>query len=355
MNMEHEEEKLRSVSVACAHPSLALVKYWGKKKRGVNLPATTSVAVTLSKLRSTVRVSLFEKSPLKDEPDEPCFTVDSVPHNDERLRILCKAVDAMHYGTLVRYRRIKSVLHMLELRTIRVRAENNFATAAGLASSASGGAALTLALLASLGIRTSTKDTSALARNYSGSACRSIFGGFVQWKCGADHAMPLVDEQHWSDFRVIVLTVTKAYKSVTSRVAMTSTRETSAYYPAWLRHNNALAREAVHAIVHKNIEKLGEISVRSYTAMHASAFAAYPPILYWQPATVAVLHAVHAMRKKNIAVWETMDAGPQVKLITLQMHVDVVQKTLKNIVLDEFGVSIDMQVCGVGGAATRRE
>ncbi len=349
--MEHKKEKHHS-AIACAHPSLALVKYWGKKKRGVNIPACTSVAVTLSKLHSRACVYFPEKSLSKDEADKAetdmvSFTLNGVPHDDTRLHVLSMAIDAMFHAT-----HKVGIVQMLKSHKIAVRAENNFATSAGLASSASGGAALTLALLSSLGIHTSEKNASMLARSYSGSACRSIFGGFVQWRRAANYAVPLADETHWNDFRVIVLTVTKTSKSVTSRTAMETTRETSAYYAKWLRYNNELAREAMHAIVHKNIEKLGEIAVRSYTAMHATTFAAYPPILYWHPATIAVLHSVHAMRKNNIAVWETMDAGPQVKLITLEVHVDAIQKTLENLLSDEFGLSVDMQVCGVGGAAT---
>ncbi len=326
---------------ATAQPSLALVKYWGKKTRGVNLPATTSVAVTLSHLCSTVRVSLL---PQTLQASEAVFELEGREQDAARLRVLCEAVDA-------RFGSRSAAAQLLKMHRLRVRAENNFATAAGLASSASGGAALTRALLGALGLHCSTRAASALARHYSGSACRSLFGGFVQWKRGAHYATPLVDERHWSDFRVIVLTLTNARKGMSSRAGMEITRKSSAYYPAWVRSNKALAREARRAIMNRDIEKLGEIAVRSYSAMHASAFAAYRPVLYWQPASLAVLHAVHAMRKNNLAVWETMDAGPQVKLITLEGHVAAVQDALTKRVVEEHGTELDMRVCGVGACA----
>lgn len=346
--MEHKDSY--KVHTALAHPSLALVKYWGKQSKGINVPSTTSVAVTLSHLTSSVQASFILDKTLSNE--DARVMIHNVEQNNNRIFALCDVIDKRYKKHLKNLS--QDMQDMFSHRNFIIRGSNNFPTSAGLASSASGGAALTQAIIGMLNMTLPPKELSSLARVYSGSACRSTLGGFVVWKAGSLYAEPIVESEYWKDFRIIVLTVTQDVKKLSSRDAMSITRDTSPYYKSWIRYNNSLANECVHAIKNKDIEKIGEIAVRSYTAMHASSIAAYPSILYWTSGTIVLLRALQDMRKNNIPVWETMDAGPQIKLITLASSVEHISSCIRG-VSDEYNLNIEIQECHVGTKVVMRQ
>lgn len=293
---------------AQAHPSLALVKYWGKRPGAPNLADTTSVALTLSGLTTTTECRV-------GEPDRAdTLQIDDQPVDPAAARPVFDAIRSE-----------------LGVASFHVRSHNDFPTAAGLASSASGYAALAGACYAAAraaeGHRWSDDDTerfaprlSELARLGSGSACRSVYGGFARWEAGEQRAQPLFASDHWPELRVLVAVVDRGAKSIGSRAAMQRTRDSSPYYRAWQETSQHDADLAVAAIAQRNLAALGPIVRSSYLKMFATMFAAAPPIVYWQPASVALIHAAEALRADGVPVWETMDAGPQVKLLTTEEH-----------------------------------
>lgn len=294
---------------AVAHPSLALIKYWGKintllSNVSYNISATTSIAVTLDNLSSRVRIA---------EAPENQFYLDGELQNFNIIQLF------QHVFQKLYKRKFK---RDLSIQPIIVDAKNDFPTASGLASSSSGYAALVKALDAFYGVHLRDKELSSLARIGSGSASRSIYGGFTIWERGKGYAKEIPYDTYWDQLSVIILAPYMEKKSFPSRDAMIQTAHTSPYYISWVQYSKKLSRSALRAIENKDIEELGILIRKSYTAMHASSIAAYPSIRYWKPKSIEILDYIDEMRMQGIAVWETMDAGPQVKLITTEAYVD---------------------------------
>ncbi|MBN1241479.1 MAG: diphosphomevalonate decarboxylase [Spirochaetales bacterium] len=291
-------------------PSLALVKYWGKKRGGRNLPATTSLAVTLAGLdtRTLVRVAAPDEGDAVRVGGELQDTARYAPFFDEARRLF------------------RSPLRFA------ASSENSFPSSAGLASSSSGFAALALGCAALSGLGDGP-DTDALAseaaRLGSASASRAVYGGFTLLPAGARRAEPLEGPEYWPDFRVVVALATRDKKSESSRGAMELTRTGSPYYAPWVRDARKVSREALAAFRDRDAQKLGDLMRLSYLRMHASALAAEPPVLYWLPASVTLIRACAALRARGIGAWETMDAGPQVKVFCLAPELAAVEAALR--------------------------
>jgi diphosphomevalonate decarboxylase len=205
----------------------------------------------------------------------------------------------------------------------RVDTHNNFPTGAGLASSASGFAALVLAGSAALGLTLDRRVLSVLARRGSGSAARSIFGGFVGRAAGtrADgedaFATPLLDAVQWPLCVVVAVTSMHA-KAVGSGAGMERSRRTSPFHAAWLVEADADLASACHALQHRDFAELAAVSEHSCLKMHAVMLASRPALMYWNGATVECVHAIRALRERDgVPVFFTIDAGPQVKAVCL--------------------------------------
>lgn len=321
-----------SSATAMAHSNIALVKYWGKRDEALNLPQTGSISVTLSPMKTLTTV---------------CFDT----HLEcDQVQLNGKEADA---GTL------KGTVKLLELvraragvqTYARVETANTFPTAAGLASSASGYAALAMAASAALELRLSRQELSVLARRGSGSASRSLHGGFVEWRKGelADGsdscAVPLAPASHWP-LKVLVVVVEAGQKPISSREAMKRTLATSPFYPGWLERVEAdlpVAREAIQA---RDLETLGLLAERNCLSMFATMLGAQPPVLYWRPATLAVLEKVQLLRREGLAGYYTMDAGPNVKVLCTEHEAASWLAVLRKLP----GVK-DVLTCEVGGPA----
>lgn len=295
-------------ATAVAHPNIALVKYWGKRDGPLNLPAVPSLSLTLDGYATTTTVSAADA-------DE--VWLNGARTDDAKVRRL---LDLVAPGRP----------------PLKVESANDFPTGAGLASSASGYAALVVAADAALGTGHGPEALSMLARRGSGSACRSIFGGFVEWRLGerADgtdsHGVPL--GEGW-DLRLLVAVVSEAKKAVGSTEGMERSRATSPSYEAWVRNGPRDVADAEEAIRARDLAALGAVMERSTFAMHGTMTSATPPLLYWQPATVAVLHAVFALRERGVPCWVTMDAGPQVKVLCPPEAVAAVEAAVRPLVL----------------------
>ncbi len=301
---------------ARAGANIALIKYWGKRVGGaLNLPATSSLSLTLADLQTTTEVGVC---------------ADLKAHE---VRLNDRAVDEPRISMFLDHIR---ALVGRDAPYAKVVSNNNFPTAAGLASSASGFAALALAATRAYGLNVSADELSALARMGSGSAPRSLWGGFcVMHKGQRDDGMdavakPLLDAASWPLEVVIAITATDA-KSVSSRVGMNHTMATSPYYEVWVSHNERRLEAAKQAVLTQDFEHLAELSEASALQMHASAMAAEPGVLYWQGATMACLHVIRDLRAKGGGVFFTVDAGPQVKAVCLPGQSSVVAGALSNI------------------------
>nr|WP_308583232.1 diphosphomevalonate decarboxylase [uncultured Gardnerella sp.] len=317
-------------AVAKANVNIALIKYWGKRDERLILPYTSSLSLTLSDLYATTSVH-FDESLTAD-----CVTLDEVelPTDDStRLRVVAML-------DLVREKSGIST-------KAKVVSHNHVPIAAGLASSASGSAALAAAASYAAGLNLTPRELSRLARRGSGSACRSIFGGFVLWNKGEDdetsYAEPIADLLAETADKplsaslstsipaslsssltapknlnpaMIVVTLDRSKKPISSRTAMRRTVETSPAYMPWVEQSKKDLARALDAIRVGSIEQLGEVMEQNSLGMHETMRKANPPVNYLTDKTYAVLNAVRSMRECGWPVWATMDAGPNVKVLT---------------------------------------
>ncbi|MGE3765864.1 MAG: diphosphomevalonate decarboxylase [Kofleriaceae bacterium] len=286
---------------ACAN--IALVKYWGKRDAARNLPAAGSLSLTLGALVTETTVT-FDTALAADE-----LILDGSSARPKEVAKISAFLDLVRAEAQLGAR-------------ARVTSKNEFPTASGLASSASGFAALAVAATTAAGLALSPRALSILARQGSGSAARSIYGGFVRMHAGtaADgsdaYAEPIASRLTDRVRMVIAVVGGGAPKSHGSRDAMEHTAQTSPLYRAWVELVPADLAAAEGALAAGDLAALGAVAEANALAMHASALAARPAIFYWQPTTLALLAEVRALRDRNIAAWATMDAGPLVKVLT---------------------------------------
>lgn len=297
---------------AVAHANIALVKYWGKRSVAENLPAVGSVSLTLDALKTTTSVEFDEQ--LKSD----VLILNGEVASGKQAQKISVFADLMAGN---------------ERPKIRVLSENNFPTGAGLASSASAFAALAKAINEACSLYLEDKILSIFARQGSGSAARSIFGGFAEMNLGdddsgnSDYAHQLHDENYW-DIRMLAAVVSAAPKEIGSTEGMNRTAETSPFYNAWVQSSPIDIKEMKAALAQKDFEKLGTIAEHSAMKMHGLALSANPSILYWKPASVESIQRVWGLRKRGIPAYVTMDAGPQVKVITLPEYTNQVKNAL---------------------------
>ena len=289
---------------AFAGTNIALVKYWGKRDAGLNLPATGSLSLTLAELGSETTVR---------------FGHDAGDGDGDRVLLGGSPAEPRFAGRVRAFLDLVRALAKIDL-PAEVATRNTVPTAAGLASSAAGFAALALAASRAAGLRLRPAELSALARRGSGSAARSIFGGFVEMAPGtrADGsdavAHSLADQSHW-DVRLCVAITAAGEKVIGSTTAMERTARSSPYYAAWLASVPADLALARAAVAGRDLASLGAVAERSATRMHACALAADPHILYWNPATLAALATVKELRARGTRAYFTIDAGPHVKVL----------------------------------------
>ncbi len=292
---------MSSRATASARANIALVKYWGKRDRRLNLPAVGSLSMTLSALTTTTSVS-FEEGLPDDE-----FTLNDTPvviDNGCRMRRVLDEVRSQA-GFAKR---------------ARVLSCNDFATAAGLASSASGFAALALAAARAAGLDTKLTTLAHLARLGSGSAPRSLLGGIVALEAGesADGSdclpVQLTPEGSW-EIELLVVITGSGSKEVGSAEGMELSRTTSPYYSAWLREAARDLARGRRAVAARDFGALGRVTEASCFRMHAVALAATPALLYWNGVTVEVIRKVQALRRLGLEAYSTVDAGPHVKVL----------------------------------------
>lgn len=297
-------------AVARAHPNIALAKYWGKAPDSGNAPAVPSLSVTLAGLSTTTRVCF-----------DPSLAADVLVLNGRETggRELARA------SQLLDRVRARAGLACPAI----VESTNDFPTASGLASSASGFAALAHAAWHAAGLDASPADVSDLARRSSASAARSVYGGFVELPAGVAGrdavlpARPLAPEGHLP-LAVLVAVTAEGPKATGSTSGMNETERTSPYYAAWVRHAGELFGEIKEALLARDLPRLGEAAEASALAMHASALAARPGLLYWTGATIEALAKVRALRAGGAGVWATIDAGPHVKALCAPGEADVI-------------------------------
>ncbi|MEW6178376.1 MAG: diphosphomevalonate decarboxylase [Chloroflexota bacterium] len=302
------------VATAIAHPNIAFIKYWGNRDDVLRIPMNGSISMNLDSLttRTTVRfdTKLSNDTLIINQKLQTGKTLERV---SAFLDIIRKKAEIHTYAEII--------------------SENNFPTGSGLASSASAFAALTLAATRAAGLNLSKQQLSALARRGSGSACRSIPGGFVEWLPGSEdedsYAISIAPPDHWDliDCMAIVETEHKKVGSTEGhQLAGTSPFQSS-------RVEDAPRRLEIcrRAILQKDFENFAQIVELDSNMMHAVMMTSNPPLFYWQPISVELMKKVREWRQEGIPVCYTLDAGPNVHILCLSEALSEVKFRLQEI------------------------
>lgn len=289
------------MTTAHAHPNIALVKYWGKQEKPGNLPATPNLSISLAGLTTVTHVS--------DAPSDT-FILNSKETSDPKL---------------VRW--LEALRGTFDVPPLQIDSGNDFPTSAGLASSASGFAALITAINAHCDLGLNQEMCSEWARVGSASAARSIFGGFValvppQWQ-----AIPMAKRDHWP-LEVVVAVTSNEPKSVNSGEGMERSRLTSPYYNAWVRDATTDFAAASEAIERRDFPSLATVVELNCLKMHSIMLTSQPTLSYWTPASIACMDRVRSLREEGHDVFFTVDAGPQIKAVCLPASADAVASAL---------------------------
>lgn len=300
---------------AKAHTNIALIKYWGKSDEDLIIPMNNSLSLTLDAFYTETTVIFSE------EFKADTFYLDSILQDASATTKISRFLDLV--------RKQADCPFFAE-----VKSYNHVPTAAGLASSASGLAALAAACNQALQLNLSDKDLSRLARRGSGSACRSIFPGFVEWQKGSSDetsfAEPVPSSGWEEELAMIFILINDQEKDVSSRDGMRRTVETSAFYSGWLQttpQDLASAKIAIHA---QDFDKLGTITENNALKMHGTTLAAVPPFTYWSPDSLKAMSAVKKIRAAGLSCYFTMDAGPNVKVLCQKKDVAKIKAELAN-------------------------
>lgn len=282
---------------AYAPSNIALSKYWGKRDAELNLPTNGSLSISLGKLGTRTTITPAEQ-------DQVTLNGNHLPAEHPFTRKVIAFIELFRRGQ-----------HL----PMHIDTYNTIPTAAGLASSASGFAALTLALNQFFQLKLPEQTLSAIARIGSGSASRSLWHGFVEWQCGErtdgsdSIAQPL--DSTWQDLRIGLLELNSAEKHTSSRDGMTHTAETSPLFAQWPQQAEHDLTTIRNAILDQDFHTLGKAAEGNALAMHATMLAARPLLTYFQPKTLATILKVQKHRNDGLAVYLTIDAGPNVKLL----------------------------------------
>jgi diphosphomevalonate decarboxylase len=292
------------MTTAIAHPNIALVKYWGKQNHILNYPASPSLSITLDSLITKTKVSASTETLLMLNGKR-----------NEDLKV-AKFLDLFR--------------EKFELPPVSVETDNNFPTGAGLASSASGFAALVTALNENFQLGLSLSSLSEWARRGSASAARSIFGGFVTLQGPNWRADQLAKEPHW-DLEICIVVINEGPKKISSTTGMKTSEATSPFYLEWIKSADSDFEIAKKAIIERDFVKLSEVSEQNCLKMHSVMHTSQPAISYWAPGTVLAMELVREIRSTGTPAFFTMDAGPQVKVIYPKKFRTIIQKSLEEL------------------------
>ncbi len=316
-------------ATAIAHPNIAFIKYWGNRDAAMRLPANGSVSMNLDGLVTRTTVSF-----------QPSLPFDELVINGHR--VIGKGLE-----------RVSALLDLVRARAdfdmkAKVLSENNFPSGAGIASSAAAFAALALASAAAAGLDLSEAELSRLARRGSGSACRSVPGGFVEWMAGASdedsYAVSIAPPDFWSLADCVA--VVSAGHKVTGSTEGHALAPTSPLQEARVADAPQRLERCRRAILERDFEALAAVVELDSDMMHAVMMTSTPALFYWQPASLAVMAAVRQWRKEGLPVCYTVDAGPNVHIVCLREQAEVVERRVR--------AMPDVQqvlVAGVGGPA----
>ena len=320
-----------NIVTGIATPNIAFIKYWGKRDyTGLNTPNNSSISMTLDETVKTTTSVVFSSKIKKDT-----IFINGIEENISAAKEVSEKSRYMN-AILDKMRSISKInKHAL------IVSKNNFPSGAGIASSASGAAALVVALNDALALNMNTKELSIMARQISGSACRSLYGGIVKWHKGSredgvdSYAEQMFKKDHWKELIDIIAIVDSKTKKVSSSIGHETTVKTSTLYkerPAFAEKNIG---EIEKAVKNRDIDLLSRIIMKDSNNMHATMLDTWPPIMYLNDSSREIIYKIHELNDsqkngKYIAGY-TFDAGPNAHIITTEAHRSKIIKMLEEL------------------------
>ena len=296
--------------------NIALIKYWGKRDSVRNLPAVGSLSLTLDPWGTTTTVSWGDDR--AEEQKKHRFILNQCEIEDPKVFQLLDSINQLRGNQDYAY----------------VESENTVPTAAGLASSASGMAALGSAAWCAAGMDWTPRHFDPhlidIIRIGSGSAPRSLLGGCVRLDQDGQTLTQVCGETEW-DLSLVVAVVARGAKAVSSRQGMERTRTTSPFYQAWVSSHAYDLDRAHKAVELRDLESLGMLMEHSTHKMHACMWASQPPLRYMKPISFSVLDQVKTLRKEGYQAWSTLDAGPHVKILCPSAQAQSIQNRIQQV------------------------
>src|SRR3990172_1000115 len=301
-------------ATALAHPNIAFIKYWGNRDDVLRLPQNGSISMNLAGLHSHTRVSF-----------DPGYEADTFSLNDQ----------AQVGAGLERVSQFLDIVRTMAGKNWRAQVEsaNNFPTGAGIASSAAAFAALAVAASRAIGLELTESQLSALARRGSGSACRSIPAGFVEWLPGTkdadSYAISLAPPAQWD--LVDCIAILKETHKMTGSSAGHRLAGSSPLQQARISSSAARLDRGRQALLARNFDALASVVELDSNLMLPVMMPPTPPLFYWEPASIEIMKAVPEWRRSGLPVCYTLDAGPNVHLLCPEESVAEVRSRLEDI------------------------
>lgn len=299
-------------ATALAHPNIAFIKYWGLADEARRIPANGSISMNIGCLATKTTVDF-----------DPQLSADTLTLNGETNTGQSLA-RVQHFMDRIRQLADQSIY-------AHITSENNFPVGAGVASSASAFAALALAGTAALGLDLPERQLSNLASYGSGSACRSVPGGFVEWRIdpltGESFTQSIAPADHWALVDCVVI-LSEQHKPVGSEVGM-RTAGTSPFQEVRVLDADRRLKLCRDAILERDFSALAWVTELDSNMMHAVMMTSDPPLYYWHPQSLAIMIAVKAWQAEGLDVTFTLDAGPNVHVITTKPHMGEVLGRLR--------------------------
>ncbi|MDE1856514.1 MAG: diphosphomevalonate decarboxylase [Candidatus Micrarchaeota archaeon] len=314
------------IVTAVGTPNKALIMYWGNRNTQLNLPFNSSLSITLGGDLQAKTSVVFSKS----------FKEDVIYFNGERIVLNGKAEGKMAALKLVldQMRKMAGTTSK-----VLVVSKNSFPTGTGMASSAAGAVAFVYAASEALGLSLDTAQKSILARNISGSACRSLDGGFVMWHKGSNpdgsdsYAEQVADHRHWSEIIDMIAIVSEKQKKVSSTEGHKRTSSTSVLFKARVPYADAAVQAIRESILQKDFDSLAEITMQDSNNLQATMLDSWPPIVYLNSTSHEIIEAIHELNEREgryVAAY-TFDAGPNAHIITRTRDKAKVKEALSGI------------------------
>lgn len=299
-------------NTARAHTNIALIKYWGKKDADLRLPLMSSISMTLDAFYTdtSLLIDTEDKKFILNGQEVTGPAANRVFDYVERLQKLFNVAGNFH-----------------------VISDNHVPTAAGLASSSSAFAALAASFVKAYNLSISPKGLSILARLGSGSATRSIYGGFVKWNKGTNSAnsfAEVIDEKPQMDLKLLAVEISEAEKKLSSTKGM-KLAQTSPFFKPWIARNDEEIAQMEAAIKSNDFTKLGQLAELSASEMQAINLAAQPGFTYFANETLEIIKLIQELRNKGLECYYTIDAGPNVKILCQKNSCSNIKKYVKNI------------------------